>query len=205
MIRRLFIAVALLLVNGCYKPPPAIPPVSTDTTVDLHHDHKHLHSDQHRHEHQHDEPFEGMHAHPHGHAHRHAAGLHGGSIVSLQRVSGDASGMRPHLEVVSQLPQGLLLYFLAEDWDGNFTPWQVESTAIMADIHSGAFAGQLQCIAPQPNGPFVLEFPAELHQAISVDQQSRHITIDSIRWENQVFSVREKLLYRQGELSVIVD
>ncbi|WP_182867274.1 hypothetical protein [Stieleria mannarensis] len=208
---------------GCGRPPAPEPTVITDTGSDLRHDHKHFHGDPHRHDHDHEGTFQGAHSHPHAHAHRHPPAPHGGLIVSLrltgqqrepsgQSSSGQSSSVplaprmppRPHLEIVTGLPERLTFYFLAESEDGRWDRWDVGPSPTVA-FTAAATARSLELTRAADQDGYIAPLGPELQALLTGAASEIRLTDWVIHAAGRSFDISGKLVFGQGELDVVLD
>lgn len=198
------LAIALM---GCDRAP--IVEVIADTQQDTDHVHQHQHGQQHRHDHVHDSFASGSHSHAHRHMHRHVEPPNGGIIVSLILVGNQLTSPleieEPHLEIVPQLPETLLFYLHDCDPSGAFSPIEVDDDALkltMSDDQSGTH--QITGTR-QKDGGYRAAIPSPLSKLFVATTDSVGLKIDSAELGELSFHIPESLVYRLGELDVVVD
>ncbi|QEF97216.1 hypothetical protein Mal15_12540 [Stieleria maiorica] len=205
-------AITTVGLVGCGQPPSPDPMVITDTGSDLRHDHKHFHGDPHRHDHDHQGTFKGAHSHPHGHAHRHAPAPHGGVIVSLrltgrQGASANQSPvpLRPHVEIVTGLPERLRFYFLAESENGRWNRWDLGPSPPTVVFTAGTTPLHLELTTAPDEDGYTAPLSADVQTLFAGAESDIPLTEWVIDAAGNSFDISGNVVFRQGELDVLLD
>ncbi|QDV46280.1 hypothetical protein Enr13x_61890 [Stieleria neptunia] len=209
-------ATTLLGGLGCGKSTPPAPVVVIDTQTDLRHDHKHLHGDPHRHDHDHGDNFSGAHAHPHAHGHRHWPAPHGGTIVSLRWKGELASApqptkrpvpLGPHVEIVEGFPDRLTVYFLSESEEGPWERWDVGPAppVLRLTVESAGLTLSLDLEKNGQEGGYEATLPPQIQTLFAEQGSEIRFTDWAMDAAGHAFDVSENVVYRMGELDVVVE
>ncbi|PAY16735.1 hypothetical protein CKO51_25190 [Rhodopirellula sp. SM50] len=113
--------------------------------------------------------------------------------------------MGPHLEIVEGLPERLTVYFLAESNDGQWGSWDVGPSPPVLRLTIETDALTLDLEKNGQEGGYEATLPPQIQTLFAEQDSEIRLTDWAMDVAGHAFDVSENVVYRMGELDVVVE
>ncbi len=130
-----------------------------------------------------------------------------GELTSASQPSTRPVPLGPHLEIVEGLPERLTVHFLAEADDGQWESWDVGPSppVLRLTVETAGLTVSLDLEKNGQEGGYEATLPPQI-QTLFVEEDSEiRLTDWAMDVAGHAFDVSENVVYRMGELDVVVE
>ena len=128
-----------------------------------------------------------------------------GELTSASQPSTRPVPLGPHLEIVEGFPERLTVHFLAEADDGRWEPWDVGPSPPVLRLTVETDALTLDLEKNGQEGGYEAALPPQMQALFAEEGSEIRLTEWTIDAGGHAFDVSENVVYRMGELDVVVE